>query len=213
MTKLCSIALLTCIAASANAADVTYDLSGGKVTSFSASGSLADGEFQPTFPFPSSFTLDTSTLNGSVVNGIGTYTEHFDVSAPANENLFGEGFFNTESGSADFTINYSGAKPVVTSFDVGVYGNFPSGDLKGFDWGFDYVKTAGGSTLTISEEYLPYIGNDYGTATETLKNVKISLAAPTKAPEIDPASAASGVTLLFGSLAVLRSRKRREITA
>jgi hypothetical protein len=35
----------------------------------------------------------------------------------------------------------------------------------------------------------------------------------TEAPEIDPASAASGLPLLFGGILVLRSRKQQDATA
>jgi hypothetical protein len=202
------VATLACIALSAHAADVTYDLSGGQISSITTAGSLADGEFSPTFPFPEAFTVDTSTLNGSVTNGIGTFTEQF-VLGPANSNLFDQGFQDIEGGSANFTVNYTGATPKVTSFEAGVPTAYASGDIKGFTWGWNYVKTASSSVLTISEYYLSYLGNDLGGATETIKGVNLSVAGGVPAPEMDPASAASAMTLLLGGLAVLRTRKRK----
>jgi hypothetical protein len=202
------VSMLACIALSAHAADVTYDLSGGEISSVTTAGSLADGEFSPRFPFPEAFTLDTSTLYGAVTNGIGTYTEHFAL-GPANVNLFSQGFQDIEGGSASFTVNYTGATPKVTSFEAGVPTAYASGDIKGFTWGWNYVKTAGASVLTISEYYLSYLGSDLGGATETIKGATLSVANATPAPEMDPASAAAAMTLLLGGLAVLRTRKRK----
>jgi hypothetical protein len=197
------VATLACVALSAHAADVTFDLSGGGTPTFTASGLYADGELTPYFPFPDSFTLDTSTLSGSVVNGIGTYTEHF--SQLGNDDIF----LDQESASATFTVNYRGATPQVTSFEAGVPAAYPSGDLKGLIMGWNYVESAGHSVLTITDYYTSYITNQISGATETIKGVNISLANATPAPEMNPASAASAMTLLLGGLAVLRTRKRK----
>jgi hypothetical protein len=202
------VSTLACMALSAHASDVTYELSGGEIASVTAAGSLADGEFSPRFPFPEAFTLDTSTLNGTVTNGIGTYTEHFTL-GPTNVNLFDQGFQDIEGGNANFTVNYTGATSKVTSFKAGIPTAYASGDIKGFTWGWNYVKTAGASVLTISEYYLSYLGTDLGGATETIKGVNISVANATPGPEMDPSSAASAMTLLLGGLAVLQSRKRK----
>jgi hypothetical protein len=204
MKRIFSVSALVCMAVSAvHAADVTYDLSGGGAPTFTASGVFADGELAPVFPIPDAFTLDTSTLSGTVVNGIGTYSEHF--AAEGNNDIF----IDQEAASATFTVNYTGATPKVTSFDAGVPAAYPSGDLKGVIWGWNYVTGAAGSALTVTEIYTSYITDEISGATETIKGVNISGASPMPAPEMDASSAASAMTLLLGGLAVLCSRKRR----
>ena len=201
--KLATLVFCMSAATAAQADDVSYDFSGGTLGSTTTTGVFADGTYSPAFyPVPG-FTLNTATLAGSVSNGIGTYTESFAF------NTADIGVFFTEpEGSARFTVNYMGAKPVVTSFAASTPEGYPSGDLHGFAWSWSYLKTATSSVLTEVEEFTAYGSNASGFATQTLNNVGISTAG-VPAPEMDPSSSASAITLLLGGLLVLRSRKHR----
>ena len=148
------------------------------------------------------FTLDTSTLSGSIVDGIGTYTEHF---AQGQNGIYLGG----NAGQASYTINYTGATPVVTSVSAGTSTAAPSGDFSGFGFAFNFVESATGKVFNFFEDEYQS-GNIVGQVQATTHDFTVSAVGggTVAAPEIDPVSASSALTLLLGGLAVLRSRKR-----
>jgi hypothetical protein len=60
----------------------------------------------------------------------------------------------------------------------------------------------------IDSSSLDPICNESSCSITSMTYTVASVTAPTAAPEIDPVSATSALTLLFGGLAVLRGRKR-----
>jgi hypothetical protein len=85
--------------------------------------------------------------------------------------------------------------------EVGI--NFPTG----------FVFVGGSLGQGETEQYR--VGGYQNTAVVAapIRGFVIAAQKPTSAPEIDPASASSGLTLLLGGLAVLGDRKRRTIAA
>jgi hypothetical protein len=129
---------------------------------------------------------------GGVVPIFGSLSSNgmIDFGVSGNPNLFA----GRLSGSNAFT-------GVGTSLDGDVY-----------DWTF---------TRTIASVTSSIVGDWSGTGTPVVigggngatELADVVITGATKAPEIDPASAASGLTLLLGGLLVLRGRKQQSIAA
>jgi hypothetical protein len=113
-----------------------------------------------------------------------------DIATPGDPNFFA----GSLSGSNTFT-------GVATSLDGDVY-----------DWTF---------TRTIAPVASSIFGDWSGTGTPVVigggngatQLADVVITSATKAPEIDPASAASGLVLLVGGLIALRGRKQQSIAA
>jgi hypothetical protein len=77
-----------------------------------------------------------------------------------------------------------------------------------------YVDFVGSGTLTVDIRAPDCSSGACGPLTfEDVDFSFLSSSTPTMAPEIDPGSAASGVTLLLGGLLVLRGRRRHPVAA
>jgi hypothetical protein len=151
-----AVSLLCCGAA--HATDITYTFSGGVPGAATLTGVFADKSETAVFPYPKAFTvLDTNCPR----------IERFDVSKPANQVMFGEGFQDMGNGSA--TVNGNG---VVLNASIPLA--YPSGDIRGLVWGWTYTRT-GSSTgdLTIYEMYEPYGAGESGYASKTYTGVKL----------------------------------------
>jgi hypothetical protein len=161
----------------------------------------------------SSFTvppIGVSTLNGFII-----------LSAPLGDNL------NNVSVTPAFVDISTGAPPLFRGdFTFSTNAN---GAIDGWSISLDgSVPGPGGYELTATSVDIRGVGGDSATLSATC-TAFFTLGSPqrfgcgssggnttpgvwtspaTKAPEIDPASAAAGVTLLFGGLAVLRGRRK-----
>jgi hypothetical protein len=115
-----------------------------------------------------------------------TYVLTFDLGASTEYNSSG-------LGAAALTATAGGASQLYTLS--------PSAQNQ---WSAETLRfTATGSSTTI--EFLA--DSAYSSEYVGLDNVSVQPAQSTSAPEIDPASAASGLTLLLGAVAALRGRR------
>jgi hypothetical protein len=88
--------------------------------------------------------------------------------------------------------------------DIGAHG-----DSLSYQWGNE------GSCLNqvpvyppaSGQGYAPYTGSPVNPCTVTVSNSSVGVWSAAEAPEIDPASAVGGLTLLLGGVAVLRGRR------
>jgi predicted membrane protein len=158
--------------------------------------------------------------------GPGTFTTPGNLGLIFNDGLFGNVQYVAASPGA-----FEGSLPatVVTSFDASAHVTALAFTLGSETIGSDINVSVNGLALAplvvspasptaflgVADISGPItsvaftVSNFQGSATEQEMDVIGSYAtAVAKAPEIDPASATSGLTLLLGGLAVLRGRKR-----
>jgi hypothetical protein len=133
---------------------------------------------------------DCGTGGVVAISGSLSSSGAIDIATPGDPNFFAGNL----SGSNRFT-------GLATSLDGDVY-----------DWTF--ARMIAPATSSIFGDWsgigtAVVIGGGNGAV--ELANVDITSA--TRAPEIDPASAASGLTLLVGGLIVLRGRRQQRIAA
>jgi len=165
-------------------------------------------------------TLDFSYDSGSLVPTL-TSTDYI-VSAPITSasivsGVYGSGI-NLESngpGSGfindDVSLNDGSVTSTAwTSIDP------PSLAFTGTVFGFSLFQNAAGNTLDlIRNVYNEGVLNVRDSGLVSLSNISVAegVAPPVSAPEIDPSSAASALTLLLGGLAVLRGRHKPKLRA
>jgi len=199
---LLAASVAACCVASAEAQTVVTELS-GTVDSFqgSAWANNAIGQMVTL-----NFAYDASALTSSFENGI------FILSAPITSasivsGVFGSGI-NLESngpgtGAVTDTIDTNtntGTATAVTSADA------PSSGFTGNVFGLSFLSDGFNNTLElVRNAFSNGIPNPGESGTAFLSNVNIG--AGGQAPEIDPASALSALTLLLGGLAVIRGKK------
>ena len=156
----------------------------------------------------SEFTVDVSISNVSDLYGYQfdlTFNPQF-ISAVSSS----EGPFLATAGSTFFipgtNDNVNGVVSATADTVISaVHGANGSGNLVTFT--FDAIKE-GVSSLTISGEQL--IDSAFNTISDITANAAATVTSGAiSAPEIDPSSTVSAVTLLFGGLAVLRGRRTR----
>lgn len=186
----------------ANSQTTTLDYQGSVLTNVSSSG---NGSF-PDVPTLSSLVGDVvlGSPLGANLNNASVIPTAFSFNAPLiNSELFSPGYTGS-SASFEFSTNNAGK---ITGWSVDLSftylgTNSPSGNsivlglggdsYTGFGSTPDGCGPPGGCSLLVQES----------SATPGVWSV------PQKAPEIDPATAAGGLTLLLGGLAVLRGGRR-----
>jgi hypothetical protein len=153
---------------------------------------------------------------------VGTLSGFIILSAPLGDNLNNvsvtPAFIDILSGSplfnGDFTFS-TNAKGAIDGWSISLDGSVPG------PGGYELTATSvdirgvGGDSATLSTTCTAFFTfgspQNFGcgsSGSNTTPGVWTSPAA--KAPEIDPASAAGGLTLLLGGVAVLRGRRRLE---
>jgi hypothetical protein len=119
--------------------------------------------------------------------------------------------FDLSSASNYGSINLGGSQNMLGGqFSVSLEGGFTPTVGEVFD-----VVTAGGYSGAFSNTTFTAGGATFKAlySGSSVDLTVTSLTPPVGAPEIDPASAASGLTLLIGGLIVLRSRRQQSIAA
>jgi hypothetical protein len=106
---------------------------------------------------------------------------------------------------------FTGATIDLTSFTY--HSNFehvvigPTGDSFSFAFG----NVNGGCESILPANNAPYMGPTINPCRADASNSKAGVWTVTRTPEIDPASAVSGLTLLLGGVAVLRGRRAQMV--
>ena len=201
---------------SANAQSTTYTYQGAAFTAGSSNMNPPAG--WTSISVPPNF--EVAPLNGFIT-----------LSAPLGDNL------NNVSVTPTFVDITSGSDPFGSALFRGVFAFSTNaiGAIDGWSISLDgSVPGPGGHTLTATSVDMGGVGGDSATVSTTCTaffpagsprsfesfgcgstgsntTPGVWTSPATKAPEIDPASAASGLTLLFGGLAVLRGRRKLEL--
>jgi hypothetical protein len=185
----------------ANAQAVTYDFSAG---TFGNQGSGSIGEVYGTFTF------DFSQANRALTVGtVGSQVTPWSVTSTAGP-LFTMNVWSATTGR----LIYSGGSPETSEID----GNPTEG--RGYT-GFGAGESNSHGRSSITMFYEPpspgFLSNGLPLTTDLVEttgqivtstaNFDFQLNGLTRAPEIDPSSAAGGLTLLLGSLVALRGRR------
>ena len=173
--------------------------------------------------FKGSFTFNSNAACGASAvfcSGSSPQLTNIDIKDPLMVDYPGWPSASSPSTPGAFTAGF--ASPGEVSFIDTYLGTAPSSS---FNYSLDiaYTGTLGGATNSFNivgvsfvtdpnvtgiytcgqmPNYVPMPGSNIGCSTRTMKMAVAS------APEIDPASLASGLTLLFGGLAVLRGRRQ-----
>jgi hypothetical protein len=183
VTKLIIGAALVAASSVAGASDLVYNID------FTVGGDAVDGTITTDgsgAPAPSDIlAFDLNSSDGVSVSGTAStvFCNTGSCGLVASGNNLAFNFGSTSNNSVVFT--QSGSQIALIS---------------------DEESAPSGGQLATSKDF-GFVGDYLSTA-----NVNLGSAPPTStmmAPEVDPASAASGLTLLFGSLAIFRGRKRR----
>jgi hypothetical protein len=178
------------------------------------------GPTLPSMPFVGSFDA-TITLDGSLsANDLTLTSLNVDVNGislsagpVAGPSPFGIGGFVAGQGQVDLTTSNG----EITGAIINISSNPHRGPVEQLTIGptGDFFSYFYSSSAGICETLVPINGTPYAGPTINPCDVSASSSAAgrwtvTQAPEIDPASAASGLTLLLGGLAMLRGRRRLE---
>jgi hypothetical protein len=201
-----------------------YQITGGNITgaNFGASGNVSGDGFTATFAGGPEL---LSTPFGNGYSGV----------VPLNV-CFGCGLLGTDDGVGSLTITglsdpalaglvelpgleggplETGELTVSPGIDVTAAGTYSSPftlSLRaaygppGSTTAIQYVDITGSGTVTLDVSSYPNPSGPFIT-----DSVTYSFAPPAAAPELDPGSAASGLTLLLGGLMVLRGRRKQPV--
>jgi hypothetical protein len=158
--------------------------------------------------FSGSFTYNSSGTGFCSAPFCGTGVTPDFSNIHINDPILGTAFTAVQGGSQ----GSSGGTLTLTDF----LGSPPSaGSSEVYTLGFSFASPLGGSSKNIGlsnitlEESLNVTGIfECGTTSGVSCPTASLKIAPAAAPEIDPASAVGGFALLFGSLAVMRGRRR-----
>jgi hypothetical protein len=156
---------------------------------------------------------DSSQQTSSLNNGIFTVS-WLITSASIVDSPFGNGINLLPNGPGSGTVaedlntnTGAGAQTIVTS------ANSPSSGFTGDVFGMSYFTDGVDTTLDVARSAFVDGAPDPRDSGEVfLSNVK-EVPVQVQAPEINPASALSALTLLIGGLAVIRGRKFAEVPA
>lgn len=192
----------------ADATEVIYDFIGTVTSSDAASvaaGTTITGTYTINLANADPYASDNSIQNNqpwirAVIDGEPQGGPTYVPSGTVFSSTATDGSFSYAS-AAPSHGNYS--QVTGGSFFYDAFDNVPTGSASGFDLTGSAPFTSGGSPIfagaTTGTGYI-----DIG-ASQVDYSIKSLVAA---APEINPASAASGLTLLFGALAVMCGRRR-----
>jgi hypothetical protein len=150
----------------------------------------------------------------SIIDATGAFTYNAAQPAGSQFSSFTVDWFGVVGTAAfDFTAVANSA-PVQScgssSISFFSYLTSPACSSQGTSWLGEYSFGTSTATFIISPLGGP-VSSSVGTS--ALLFPETGTFSTTETPEIDPASAASGLTLLLGSLMVLRGRKQRHLAA
>jgi hypothetical protein len=156
------------------------------------------------------FSYDASAQTSSFTNGIFTLSAPI-TSAHTVSGAFGSGINLERDGPGTGTVattidtnTNTGTATAVTSADA------PHSGFTGSVFGFSFLSDGFTGTLElVRNAFTNGISNPGKSGAAFLSNVNVVAAG--QAPEIDPASALSALTLLMGGLAVIRGKKFAEV--
>jgi hypothetical protein len=115
-----------------------------------------------------------------------------------------DGFHNSMGDSVGATFSFTTSNSVVTAYDFEL--NVEFGEFDPFSVLQESITSSGDSYRSLACDE----NNVCSTVTATTTKVG-ALTQIQQAPEVDPRSAASGLTLLLGAVAVLRGRRTRRV--
>jgi hypothetical protein len=196
-----------CCIASANAQTVEGELT-GTVSSLQGKGWGIN-------PIGQSVTLDfaydSSQQSSSLKNGI--YTLSAPISSASIVGGWGAGINLEPNGAGTGTIaDYIDTNTNAASASIVTSIKAPSRGFTGDLYGLSYFTDGVNTTLElVRDDFKNGRLDRKDSGQEFLSNV--SLGTPTQAPEMDPASGLSALTLLVGGLAVMRGKKFAKATA
>jgi hypothetical protein len=196
ISKLLSVLALLSGSVAANASSYTYDLNGiGTLTGFITTD------------------CDACTLSASDITAWSITSTQGSDTIPALL-AFGTVISSSADAGASIVGNYLGDLMVASPSAISFAFNSTTGsgsEIQFYDsTGFDYIQFG---------DQNAYLASDLGRVQTCIPGecegfsyggvqVIATAAAPVRAPEIDPASAVSGLTLLAGAMVVLRGRRR-----
>jgi hypothetical protein len=148
---------------------------------------------------PTDFILSAPMSSASIVSGV------YGSGINLESNGFGSGFLTDTTSLIDGSMTST----AWTSIDP------PTPAFTGDIFGFSLVQNAGGSTLDLFRNvYNEGNLNLQDSGSVSLSNISLVRDVQRfQAPEIDPSSAASALTLLLGGLAVVRGRHKPKMQA
>jgi len=202
-------AAAVCCVCPANAQAVYLEASGTVNSFYGGFGSSSD--------IGQSVTLDFSYDSGSLAQLL-TPTDYI-LSAPITSasivsGVYGSGLDLERGGFGSIVDDVSLDDGSVTS-TAWTSIDPPSLAYTGEIFGFSLLQNAAGNTLDlIRNVYDKGVLDVRNSGSVSLSNITVGEGvAPASAPEIDPSSAASALTLLLGGLAVLRGRHKPKMQA
>ena len=202
-------AVAACCAATANAQSVITELTGtveGAHGGWHVGGLLGQ-------PVTIDFAYDASALSTSTQNNLLIESAPI-TSASIVGGAFGSGI-NLESdgpNSGDLVLKIDAVNNSV-SLTAKTPTHAPNRDFTGSVFGFSFLATAGNNGITealniVKNVFLDGVRDARESGTAIVGNIAVGTGV--QAPEIDPASAISALTLLMGSLAVMGGRKLKK---
>jgi hypothetical protein len=157
-------------------------------------------------PVTIDFSYDASTVSGSIINTDWIQTAPL-TSALIVGGVFGSGI-NLEPGGPGAGSITDDLNLTANSLTVTVVSDLvpPTPDFTGDLYGLSYFSDGTNTTLKLIQDTFANGNLDsQSSGAANLSNVSVTQVA--QAPEIDPASAVSALTLLMGGIAVIRGRK------
>jgi hypothetical protein len=188
----------------------------------------SDGVLEPT--------PQINPLTGPIAIGPGTFTTPANLPIIFNDGAYGSGvqYFAAspqafgDGGPAIANVAFSASSDITAlAFTLGSVDYSATIDVSvngsaltplGFSYGNPPIFLGLTDTRLITDISFTIVNAQYGGGNTNYNPGEIdvigtySTANAVRAPEIDPASAAGGLTLLLGSLAVLRGRRRQSLT-
>jgi hypothetical protein len=151
------------------------------------------------------FAYDSSAITESLNNNF--LIESASLTSASMSGTFGSGINLESNGKGSITDQFNLTDGTFTS-TAATAGHAPSNGFSGEVFGFSFFTDGVNNTLdVIRNTFSNGIRDARDSGTAVISNVSFGQVTGTQAPEIDPASALSALTLLAGGLAVIRGRK------
>jgi hypothetical protein len=155
-------------------------------------------------------TLDFSYDSGAITESLNNnfLIESASITSASMSGAFGSGINLESNGKGSITDQFNLSDGTVTS-TITTSGQAPSKGFSGEVFGFSFFTDGVSTTVdVIRNAFTDGMRDVRDSGTAVLSNVSFGQAVGGgQAPEIDPASALSALTLLAGGLAVIRGRK------
>jgi|ERR1700722_2208931 hypothetical protein len=152
------------------------------------------------------FSYDSSAITESLSNNF--LIESASLTSASMSGAFGSGINLESNGKGSITDQFNLSDGTFTSTST-TSGKAPSKGFSGEVFGFSFFTDGVNNTLdVVRNAFTNGMRDARDSGTAVFSNVSIGQAVGGgQAPEIDPASALSALTLLAGGLAVIRGRK------